>query len=160
MEARHDSLGPELSLVAVSAGRALADEVQHRMSADGYRDVRLADGLVFQQLLPGALTIGALARNLGISQQAASKSVVDLERRGYVQRRTHASDRRARLVSLTRRGRAAVKSARRHRAALDDELADRLGSGRVRKARKLLVEVPEALDAGNRMRAQSARPPR
>jgi hypothetical protein len=36
-------------------------------------DLRFADGFVFQQLVPGPLPIGALARRLGVSQQAASK---------------------------------------------------------------------------------------
>ena len=160
LEARHHPRDSELSLAALFAGWALADEVQRRMSADGYPDVRLADGLVFQHLLAGPVTIGTLARGLSISQQAVSKSIVDLEARGYVQRQTHPSDRRARLVSLTRRGRAAVKSARRNRAALDEELAGRLGAGRVRKARRLLADVLEELDAGNSTRARSARPPR
>ena len=43
------------------------------------------------------MTIGALAERLEVTQQAASKSVADLERRGYVERTPDPDDARARL---------------------------------------------------------------
>ena len=43
----------------------MADEVQRRIAADGLDDLRLADGVVFQHLVPGPLTIGELAERLG-----------------------------------------------------------------------------------------------
>ena len=91
-------------------------------------DLRFADGVVFQHLVAGPRTIGALAERLGVSQQAASKAVADLERRGYVRREADPGDGRARLVALTARGDAAIEAGRRHRAAVEAELA--AGSGR------------------------------
>ena len=67
-------------------------------------DLRFADGVVFQHLVPGPIAIGALAERLGVTQQAASKAVADLERRGYVERAAGAADGRVRHVSLTARG--------------------------------------------------------
>ena len=64
----------------------MADEVQRRIAADGMDDLRFADGVVFQHLVPGPLAIGELGERMGVSQQAASKAVADLERRGYVER--------------------------------------------------------------------------
>ena len=102
----------DLPLAALFAGWAMADEVQRRIAADGMGDLRLADGVVFQHLVPGPIAIGALAERLGVSQQAASKAVADLERRGYVERVTGAEDGRVRHVSLTDRGRAAIEAGR------------------------------------------------
>src|SRR5688500_13645873 len=104
----------------------MADEVQRRIAADGMDDLRFADGVVFQHLVPGPLPIGALSERLGVSQQAASKAVADLERRGYVERAADPGDARVRRVSLSARGRAAIEAGRRHRAALESELADKL----------------------------------
>ena len=81
----------DLPLAALFAGWAMADEVQRRIAADGMGDVRFADGFVFQHLVPGPLAIGALADRMAVTQQAASKAVADLERRGYVQRASYTS---------------------------------------------------------------------
>jgi DNA-binding MarR family transcriptional regulator len=106
------------------------------------------------------MAIGALAARLGVSQQAASKSIADLERRGYVRRTSDPADARARLAALTARGEAAITAARHHRAALDAELAQRLGPRRVEAARRLLVDVIEDLGAATAVRARRVRPPR
>ena len=109
----------DLPLAALFAGWALADEVQRRIAADGHDELRMADGVVFQHLVPGPRTIGSLAERLGVSQQAASKAVADLERRGYVRRAADPDDGRARIVALTERGEDAIAAGRRHRAAVE-----------------------------------------
>jgi DNA-binding MarR family transcriptional regulator len=124
----------DLSLASLFAGWALADEVQRRLAADGLVDLRFADGVVFQHLVTGPLTVGALANRLGVSQQAASKAVADLERRGYVRRAPDPADARARLITLTERGNEAIDGGRRHRAAVAAELSERLGPRRVEAA--------------------------
>ena len=149
----------DLSLVSLFAGWALADEVQRRLAADGLGDLRFADGFVFQHLVGGPMTIGALAERLDVSQQAASKAVADLERRGYVARTPDPDDARARRVALTERGEAAIAGGRRHRAAIEAELADRLGARRVEGARRLLVDVIRDLGADVAIRGRRVRPP-
>ena len=150
----------DLPLAALFAGWAMADEVQRRIAADGMGDLRFADGFVFQHLVPGPLPIGALAERMVVTQQAASKAVVDLERRGYVERVAGAEDARVRNVSLTERGRAAIEAGRRHRTALEAELAARLGPRRAEAARKLLAEISADLGADAAVRGRRVRPPR
>lgn len=149
----------DLSLASLFAGWAMADEVQRRLAGDGLDDLRFADGVVFQHLVDGPLTIGALADRLGVTQQAASKSVADLERRGYVARRPDPDDARARLVALTERGDAAIDGGRRHREAVAAELAARLGRRRVEGARRVLVDVVRDLGAETAVRGRRVRPP-
>ena len=155
-----DLSAADLPLAALFAGWVMADEVQRRIAADGMDDLRFADGFVFQHLVPGPLAIGELGERLGVTQQGASKAVADLERRGYVERIAGADDGRVRKVSLTGRGRAAIASGREHRAALEAELAERLGPRRVESARRLLVEAGTALGAGTAVRGRRVRPPR
>jgi DNA-binding MarR family transcriptional regulator len=158
--ASFDPREADLSLASQFAGWAMADEIQRRLAEDGFADLRFADGFVFQHLVGGPVTIGALADRLGVTQQAASKSVADLERRGYVERAADPEDARARLVALTARGRAAIGGAREHRAALAGELADRLGARRVDAARRLLLEVIAALGGEAAVRGRRVRAPR
>jgi DNA-binding MarR family transcriptional regulator len=150
----------ELSLLATFAGWAMTEEVQRRLTADGHGDLRVSDGVVFQRLVDGPSTVTALAETLGVTQQAASKAVADLEHRGYVRRGRDPADARARRLVLTGRGTDAVERARLHRAALDAELAERLGPRRVAAARALLADVVEALGADTAVAARRVRPPR
>jgi DNA-binding MarR family transcriptional regulator len=157
---RFEPAQADLSLAALFAGWAMAGELQGRLARDGYADLRFADGFVFQHLVGGPVTIGALAERLEVTQQAASKSVADLERRGYVSREPDPDDARARRVTLTARGRAAIESARGHRTEIDAELANRLGPRRTESARRLLVDVIDELGAAAAVRARRVRPPR
>jgi DNA-binding MarR family transcriptional regulator len=155
----YQAVDVDISLASLFAGWAMADEIQRRLAADGLADLRFADGFVFQHLVEGPVTIGALAERLGVTQQAASKSVADLERRGYVERTADPDDARARLVALTARGDAAIAGGRRHRAALAGELAERLGPRRAEAARRLLLDVVDALGAEPAVRGRRVRMP-
>src|SRR3954451_13254774 len=155
----YDPRSADLPLAAMFAGWALADEVQRRIGADGLGDLRVADGDVFQHLVAGPRAIGDLAARMGVSQQAASKAVADLERRGYLPREPDAADGRPRRAALPARGESAVDAGRRHRAAIEAELAERLGPRRVENARRALVDVVEALGGAGAVRGRRVRPP-
>jgi DNA-binding MarR family transcriptional regulator len=155
-----DPAAADLSIASLLAGWALADELQTRLAADGFGDARFADGVVFQHLVGGPLTISVLAERLGVTQQAASKSVADLEKRGYLAREPDPADARARNVVLTPRGEAVIAAARKHRAAVERQLRKALGADRVEAARVLLVEVIDHLGASPSLRTRTVRPPR
>src|SRR4051812_39589108 len=155
----YDPRSADLSLAAMFAGWALADEVQRRIAADGPGDLRVADGVVFQHLVAGPPAIGDLATRMGGSQQAAARAGADLERRGYARREPDAADGRTRRAALTARGEAAVDAGRRHRAAIEAELAEHLGPCRVESARRTLVDVIEALGGAGAVRGRRVRPP-
>ena len=150
----------DLSLAALFAGWAMADELQRRLAADGFTDARFADGVIFQHLVSGPLTIGTLAGRLGVTQQAASKSVLDLERRGYTERVPAPRDSRAHLAALTERGHALIAAPRAHRLALSSELASHPRPGSVASAHRLLLEVIRMLGGEQAIRTRNVRPPR
>jgi len=155
----YDPAEADLSLASLFAGWALADEIQRRLATGGHGDLRFADGFVFQHLIGGPVTVSALAERLGVTQQAVSKSVADLERRGYVRRGRDPEDARARLVALSPRGEEAIAAARAHRSALAHELAERHGPRRVEGARRLLLDVVSDLGADTAVRGRRVRPP-
>jgi DNA-binding MarR family transcriptional regulator len=154
-----DPADADLSLASLFAGWALADELQRRLATDGFAEARFGDGVIFQHLITSPVTISTLAERLGVTQQAASKSVVDLEKRDYVSREPDPVDARARLVVLTARGEAVIAAARKHRAALDAELRKSLGADRIESARLLLVDVLQQLNATPALRSRQVRPP-
>jgi DNA-binding MarR family transcriptional regulator len=155
-----DPADADLSLASLFTGWALADELQRRLAAEGFEDSRFADGVIFQHLVSRPVTISTLADLLGVTQQAASKSVADLQTRGYLDRRSDPADARAKLVSLTSRGQAVIAAARKHRAAIEAELQAALGSDRIEAARLLLIDTLHHLGAAPTVRARRVAPPR
>jgi DNA-binding MarR family transcriptional regulator len=89
----------------------LVTGIQAGVTARGFEDVRPAHGFAFARLAPDGATIGELAEHLGVTKQAASQLVEELVRKGYVERRPHPGDARARLVVLTERGWACTRAA-------------------------------------------------
>ncbi|GGL31114.1 MarR family winged helix-turn-helix transcriptional regulator [Planomonospora parontospora] len=149
----------DLSLVTLFTGWAMTDEVQRRLADDGFGDLRFNDGVVIQHLLRAPLSVTALARRMGITQQAASKAVTDMERRGLLTREPAPGDARTRLLRLTPHAAAAVEAARAHRAALDAELAERFGPDRIAETRAVLAAVLAHLDRDDAVRNRRVRPP-
>jgi DNA-binding MarR family transcriptional regulator len=112
----------------------LAETLNARMM-DGLRErgharLRYSHGFLFQQLVEGARPVGEIAANLGVTSQAVSKSVRELEALGYVSRSADPRDARVRRVALTSRGRDAVEAAREIRERLNSRFASALGDER------------------------------
>jgi DNA-binding MarR family transcriptional regulator len=149
----------DLSLAAMLAGLAMAEEVERRVAAAGFADARFSHGFVFQHLLREPLTVGALARAMGVTQQRASKAATELEELGYVRREVDPSDARVRRLVLSERGHGAVAAAREARAAVVAELRERLGTRRVTAAERVLREVLAATGAEETVRARRVRLP-
>ncbi|MCW5811425.1 MAG: helix-turn-helix transcriptional regulator [Labilithrix sp.] len=108
--------------------------------------VRVSYGWIMQHLMGGPQSVTYVARALGISQQAVSKSLRELERLGYV-KESDGEDGRARYVALTARGQDLVAAARRSRAAVDDDVRRLLGADTYEKTRTALRRTLEHLAA-------------
>jgi DNA-binding MarR family transcriptional regulator len=108
-----------LAFGLLAASRALIDGVSAGVSARGFTDVRPADGFAFSRLSAGGSTITELAAHLDVTRQAAAQLVDELVAKGYVERRPHPRDARARLIVLTDKGWACTRAAE---AAIADTL--------------------------------------
>jgi len=95
------------NLIALFRRSALAmvDELVVRMAAMGYRGIRPAHIRVFENLAPKGSRISELAVRAQMTHQSMSELVVSLEEQGYVEHQADDSDRRAKLICLTPRGR-------------------------------------------------------
>ncbi len=150
----------DLPLTALFAGWAMTDEVQRRLTEQGFGDLRFNDGVVIQHVLAAPLSITALAERMGVTQQAASKAVADLERRGLLSREPDPEDARTKLLQLTDHAREGVEATRALRKDLQDELEAEFGEARIEDARKLLAAVIGRFGGGDAIRARRVRPPR
>jgi len=115
---RHDD-AQSLAFGLLAASRALVDGVSAGVRARGFDDVRPAEGFAFARLSFGGATITQLAEHLDVTRQAAAQLVDELMAKGYVERRPHPSDARARLIVLTEKGWACTRAAE---AAIADTL--------------------------------------
>ena len=149
----------DLPAVALLAGDAAADDVVRRLRAAGHAGVRRSHGYLIQVLLDRSPTIGELALDLGVSQQAASKTVGELEDLGYVERRPSPDDRRVRRVVLTGRGHDVVETARRFRRELEDAVRSRIGDDGVEQARQALLVLVDVLGVRERIAGRRIPPP-
>lgn len=104
----------------------MIDELVERLQVAGFGDVPASQHPVFENLDPGGTRLTTLSARAGMTHQSMGELVSILERNGYVERRADPSDRRARLVCLTDKGRALVRQAIREIAEIEDAWLDRL----------------------------------
>ena len=128
-------------MLLLGAARAVVDGVDAGVRARGFGDLRPAHGFAFTLLSGGGATIVELAQHLGVTKQAAGQMVDDLVAKGYVERRPHPTDARARLVVLTDRGWACTRAAD---AAAEETLrpwAEQMGERRLNELRADLARI-------------------
>ncbi|MFJ1599704.1 MarR family winged helix-turn-helix transcriptional regulator [Streptomyces sp. NPDC088261] len=107
-----DDPGPlAFSALVLGLSGQLVREIHARVTQQGFEDLRPAHGFAFVRISRGGATTADLAEHLGVTKQAAAQSVEELVRKGYVVRRPHPHDARARLLELTETGWAATRAA-------------------------------------------------
>ena len=143
--------GADLALLLLSGFRALAEEGSAELAARGYARVRPVHDFAMHAVLGGADTTSELARELGVSKQAAAKTVAFLEAEGYLVGEVDDRDARRRRFRVTDRGHALVRTGREVFDELRGRWADRLAPGELDRVEAALldlgVRVPSRLDA-------------
>ncbi|GAA4800358.1 MarR family winged helix-turn-helix transcriptional regulator [Actinomycetospora chlora] len=97
--------GGELVFRLLGAFRELVDAMHDELARRGHPDVRPVHGFALQAIAAGPVTGSAVAARLGVTKQAAGKTLDGLVERGYAERTGDPGDARRRLVVLTPRGR-------------------------------------------------------
>jgi DNA-binding MarR family transcriptional regulator len=103
--------------------------------------LRPVHALLLIPLLGGGRHAASLAAELGVSRQAIAQVVATLERDGYVQRIADPGDARAKLVCLTPRGRAALRTMRSSARVTEDTWRRQLGADRLAAFRETLIAL-------------------
>jgi DNA-binding MarR family transcriptional regulator len=127
-----DPPGFELPLRLLAGFRSLIDDLHAELAEQGHPDMRPMHGFVFQAIGPYGTTAAELGRRLGVSKQAAGKTIDSLEKLGYVIRVPDSVDQRQKTVVLTERGVDALRRSARIFEDLRARWADTLGIDRLR----------------------------
>lgn len=141
---RADGPGFELPLLLFGGFRTLIDRLHARLADEGHPDMRPAYGFAMQAIGSRGATASEIGRRLGVSKQAAGKTVDRLLALGYAQRADDPTDARRKLVHLTPHGYEALARS----AVIFDELRAEwvatLGADRVRDIETSLRNVVPA----------------
>ncbi|WP_328454102.1 MarR family winged helix-turn-helix transcriptional regulator [Streptomyces sp. NBC_00386] len=130
-----------LSAALLAAAGELTQRIHEGVVARGFEGVRPAHGFAFARLAPGGATVTDVAAHLGVTKQAASQLVEELVRKGYVERRPHPDDARARLLVLTELGWACTRAAEEAAADAVRAWAEVLGESEMRALRTRLASI-------------------
>jgi DNA-binding MarR family transcriptional regulator len=110
------------------------------VSRAGYPQ-RPAHSAVFANIDLGGTRLSDLAARANMTPQAMGELVDDLEGLGYVRRRPHPDDRRAKLVVLTPKGRRCVEAGMRIVGGIEARLGDELGTRRLADLRRAAERI-------------------
>src|SRR6266487_1133661 len=121
--------------------RSGAERLRADFADQGMGGLRPLHALLLIPLLGGGRHASDLAETLGVSRQAVAQVVTRLEQGGYLTRITDPGDARAKLVCLTPRGRAALRTMRATALTVEDEWRQRLGAERLAGFRDTLLTL-------------------
>jgi DNA-binding MarR family transcriptional regulator len=116
-------------------------ELERRVHAAGYTDIRPGHGCVFGNLDADGLRLTDLAERARMTKQSVGEVTSDLEQRGYLERVPDPSDGRAKIIRLTERGRIAQSIGRDLIDEVERDWAERFGAERIAALRDVLEAI-------------------
>ncbi len=136
---------PSLGVLLFIPYRHMEQRILQTVEAAGY-PITLAQARLFQRIDEQGSRLTRLAEAAQVTKQTAGYLVDQLEDAGYVQRSADPDDSRAKLVTITERGRAGIAVARQKEEAIEAEWAAHLGPRASRQLRAALVRLREITD--------------
>jgi DNA-binding MarR family transcriptional regulator len=119
-----------LPTVLLGATRAHLKQTHRLLAERGHPNTRPVHGFALQAIGPGSTTV-EVAAALGVSKQAAGKTVQMLEDQGYVVRTTDPNDGRRKIIVPTERGHDFLQRSVEAFAQVRAAWADEIGSQRL-----------------------------
>ncbi|KAF1008879.1 MAG: hypothetical protein GAK28_00511 [Luteibacter sp.] len=151
---RKASVPDDISIPALlrHARNTYGAAMREALERGGYDDIPKNGLYVIGALALGQVPLAQIIRELQVTKQAAGQLVDTLVSRGYLAREVDPEDRRRLTVTLTERGSAAASVQATARDVIDHELAERVGTQKVRHARSVLAAL---IDIGADRRARN-----
>jgi DNA-binding MarR family transcriptional regulator len=126
-----DTPGYELPFLLFGGFRTLIDRLHAELARQGHPDVRPSYGFAMQAIGVRGATASEIGRRLGVSKQAAGKTVERLEALGYAERADDPADARRKIVRLTAHGVDALRKSAEIFDVLRAEWARAVGAERL-----------------------------
>ena len=133
-------IGALLRIPAQAIQRRIIEE----LNAAGFEELRLPHMPVLQFPGPDGVRPGLLAERAGMSKQAMNQLLRSLEALGYIARSDAPDEGRARIVRLTKRGRAAYAKIHEILRDIEREWSAELGPKHFTQLKELLLRVWES----------------
>jgi DNA-binding MarR family transcriptional regulator len=131
------------------AARLLDEQAVRRVSSrEGAPQLRRSHTALLPHIDLDGTRIGDLAERLGVSKQAVSELVDDLEAHGVVARGPDPDDARARRVSFTPAGLDGLMRGLAELRAFEGELAEAVGRGTMKQLHEALVTLLGHVEGG------------
>lgn len=119
---------PRLMINLLTAVYWFDEALRASLRSGGWETVTRAQSLLLANITAGEHRATRLARNLGVSRQAISQMLAELEDKGLIEVTVDPSDRRARIVNFSPRSAALRDAAHERLSRLEAELRDRIGA--------------------------------
>jgi DNA-binding MarR family transcriptional regulator len=124
--------------------QAIHRRIIKELNAAGFDELRLPHIAVLQFPGPDGVRPGTLAERAGMSKQAINQLLRSLEGHGYIVRSDAADEGRARIIRLTKRGRAAYSKIHEILRDIEREWSSELGHKPFAQLKELLFRVWES----------------
>ena len=124
--------------------QALHRRIINELNSAGFAELRLPHMAVLQFPGPDRVRPGLLAERAGMSKQAMNQLLRSLEGLGYLERSDAPDEGRARIVRLTKRGRAAYAKIHAILRDIEREWSTELGPKQFAQLKALLLRVWES----------------
>jgi DNA-binding MarR family transcriptional regulator len=141
--------GFELPLLLLGAFRGVVDSLHEELVRRGHPQSRPAHGFALQAIGADGAKVSEIGRRLGVSSQAAAKTVSGLEALGYVERRPHPDDARAISIRRTERGEELLELSATIFDRIRSDWAAELGAKRVAELERDLERMAGRTSWGN-----------
>ena len=119
------------------------EQLRSRLAERGWGAVSRSQSLVLTHIANGVSRASRIAENLGVTRQAMSQLLSDMESRGLIELQPDPFDRRAQLVQFAPGGTAIREDAQQTLRELERDMEEALGSERMRDLREALERFPE-----------------
>ena len=130
---------PRLAIVLARCARAVGQIGEESISDAGmcFTDFVALEALLYK----GSLTITEIQEKVQLASGSMTAAVDRLEKKGFLRRMPSSTDRRAKLLELTPKGRETVKKVFEHHAAVLEETMKVLNTAERRRLHALLKKL-------------------
>ena len=128
------------------AEEAMRSRVHGRMAQAGFPDIRPAHSSLFRNISEEGSRVVELAERAQMTKQSMGYLAESLATAGYVSLTPDPTDRRAKRVRLTEKGRAATEAMIRLSAETEQAFAGLIGEADMARLRRLLERLADRLD--------------
>jgi DNA-binding MarR family transcriptional regulator len=136
-------MGKSIGLLLRDGASVVDAEVKAALAEQGFDEIQPGHHTLLRHLGEDGARPSELAARAGITRQAVTKTLDDLERVGLVEREPDAADGRGVIVHYTPRGLAALQVARTRGKQLERRFASKIGADRWRTVRDVLEALFE-----------------